>query len=158
MLGKLFANKWLYIAVAIGVLILMTKKISDLVSPAVAAAVNRFALAIQNAEGWFEGSWSYRTNNPGNITDMGRPGQIGTETNPKSGITFPVFDSYESGFAALVWKLKRAFTGLSTVYSPTMTISEFFEKYSHDQNEAENVSSLLGVSSDTKLSDLIEGA
>lgn len=119
------------------------------------AIVEKFALAIQKAEGFYPGSWAYRTNNPGNITDMGRPGQIGVETNPLSGITFPVFDSYESGFAALEWKIKRAFLGQSRTYLPTMTIYQFFDAWSKDPHEAENVAEYLGVSPEDTLSSLI---
>jgi hypothetical protein len=94
------------------------------------------------------------TNNPGNITDMGQPGQIGTKTNPSSGITFPVFDTYQDGFDALCWKLNRAFNGLSSVYTPGMSISQFFAAYSGDQNEANNVASILGVDPNTTLAQL----
>ena len=119
------------------------------------SVVNNIALAIQKAEGWEPGSWSYRTNNPGNITDMGLPGQTGTAVNSASGIEFPIFDSYASGFAALVWKIKRAFTGESSVYSSDMTFYQFFDAYSHDPNEAENVAASLGVDPNSTLSSLL---
>lgn len=148
-------KKLAILAIILGVLIYMGRKAQTVVSGIYDSIVNRFALAIQKAEGWYPGSWSYRTNNPGNITDTGRPGQIGTKTNPESGITFPVFDSYESGFAALTWKINRVFTGVSSSYSPAMTIYQFFDKWSKDPNEARNVAATLGVSPDTKLSDLV---
>jgi len=128
--------------------------VSNIVSSAYSAVINAMALAIQQAEGWAPGSWSYVTNNPGNITDTGQPGQVGTKTNPSSGITFPVFDTYLDGFNALCWKLNRAFNGLSSVYTPNMSISEFFQAYSGDQNEANNVASILGVDPSTTLAQL----
>jgi hypothetical protein len=85
---------------------------------------------------------------------MGQPGQVGTKTNPSSGITFPVFDTYQDGFDALCWKLNRAFNGLSSVYTPGMSISQFFAAYSGDQNEANNVASILGVDPNTTLAQL----
>jgi len=149
---------WIWIAVGVGALAFIATEggnvVSNIVSSAYSAVINAFALAIQQAEGWAPGSWSYVTNNPGNITDMGQPGQIGTKTNPSSGITFPVFDTYQDGFDALCWKLNRAFNGLSSVYTPGMSISQFFAAYSGDQNEANNVASILGVDPNTTLAQL----
>jgi hypothetical protein len=146
-------SKWLWIA--IGAFVVLAGAGGGYIVSKLDQVVESMAQAIQQAEGWYEGSFSFRTNNPGNITDMGRPGQIGTVTNPNSGITFPVFDTYENGFAALVWKLKRAFTGASSTYLPTMSIYEFFDKYSGDRNEAETVAGLLGIDPNTTLGDLI---
>ena len=152
------SSAWIWVCLGFGALVLIATEggnvVSSVVSSIYSSVVNAFALAIQQAEGWAPGSWSYVTNNPGNITDTGRPGQIGTKTNPSSGITFPVFDTYESGFNALCWKLERAFDGLSSIYLPSMSISQFFDKYSGDQNEANNVAQILGVSPDITLSDL----
>jgi hypothetical protein len=149
------SKTWIWICLGVGVLVLAVTEggavISNIVSSAYSAAVNAFALAVQSAEGYYAGSWSYTTNNPGNITDLGRPGQVGTKTNPSSGITFPVFDTYESGFDALCWKINRAMNGQSSIYSPLMTISQFFQAYSGDQNEANNVAQSLGVDPATTL-------
>lgn len=113
-----------------------------------------FAAAIKKFEGWFPGSWSYETNNPGNLTDTHFTGTIGTKVNPASGITFAVFDTPENGWNALVTKVSNAFSGLSKVYHPAMTISEFFGKYSGDQNEAQAVADALGVDPSTTLDQL----
>lgn len=145
----------LWIIAGIGLLILIATEggdvVSSIVSSAYSAVINAFALAIQQAEGGSPGDWNMVTNNPGNITDMGRPGQIGTKTNSSSGITFPVFDTYQDGFNALCWKLSRAFDGLSSIYTPDMTISQFFQIYSGDQNEANTVAQILGVDANTTL-------
>jgi hypothetical protein len=147
-------SKWFWLIIGLGILAAVGGGV-EMVSSALESVVRTFALAIQQAEGGHPGDMNMRINNPGNITDMGRPGQNGTFTNPLSGITFPTFDTYQHGFDALCWKVRRAFTGQSHMYLPSMSISEFFETWSHDQNEARNVAETLGVTVDTTLAELI---
>jgi hypothetical protein len=156
--GKLSAAAWWWI-IGIGALILLGGGAAVMVtSGGLSGIINAIALAIQKAEGGNPGDQNMRINNPGNITDMGRPGQTGTFTNPLSGITFPVFDTYADGFAALVWKVTRAMTGQSATYPSSMSLSQFFQTYSGDQNEAQNVADTLGVDPDTTLADLAASA
>ena len=161
--GKLDSLTW--ILIGIGILVLVGGGTAIMVTGGgLSGIINTIALAIQKAEGWIapnaqypKGSWSYRTNNPGNITDIGYPGQTGTAVGP-SGITFPVFDSYADGFAALVAKLTNIFNGNSATYSPDMSLSQFFQTYSGDQSEANNVAQELGVDPSTTLVELAASA
>src|SRR5208283_4377648 len=56
--------------------------------------VSGIASAIQQMEGWFPGSVSYRNNNPGNLRSG--PGQIGTDANG-----YAIFPDVATGQAAL---------------------------------------------------------
>jgi hypothetical protein len=71
---------------------------------------------------------------------------------------FAVFATYAIGWLYLVNTLKNAVTGKSKVYTPNMTLVEFFAKYapSSDGNDpksyAEAVAKKMGVDSGTKIS------
>jgi hypothetical protein len=110
-----------------------------------------FALAIQEFEGWFEGSRSYRNCNPGNLKYAGQTGATGQDDGG-----FAVFPDYETGFAALERQIELALLGYAG-YSAEMTLLEFFERYSPD-GSAENYSAFvagkLGVMPGTKLKDI----
>lgn len=111
-----------------------------------------FAYAIRKFEGWFPGSVSQRNNNPGNLKYAGQAGAVAVDDRG-----FAIFDSYESGWAALKNQIKIAFTGASRVYNPTMTLYEFFQKYSEDNQEpyAESVATDLGVSPTLTLTEIL---
>lgn len=101
--------------------------------------LDALANAIARQEGYnVPGSVAQRNNNPGNI---GGPTQS--------------FATPEAGWSQLYHQLQIIFDGTSTVYDPSMTISEMGMKYSNqDPNWGNNVASILGVSPDTTLSDL----
>ena len=118
--------------------------------------VDSFCLAIQKHEGWYEGSRSWRNNNPGNIRYVGQAKAVGSDKN-----NFAIFANYQDGFDCLKNMIKNAATGLSRVYFPDDTIKDFFSKYapSYDNNDslhyAEVVADALGVSVDFKIKNLI---
>ncbi len=115
-----------------------------------------FCMAIQKHEGWYEGSRSWRNNNPGNIKYLGQAKTIGQDKNG-----FAIFENYQDGFNCLLNMVRRAATGLSKVYNPDDTIAQFFLKYAPptDNNDsgryAQVVANALGVSIDYKIKNLI---
>lgn len=115
--------------------------------------IKEWALAIQEYEGWKEGSLTYRHNNPGALR------WSKYQTDHKNG--FSVFASYEDGFRALEFQLKIAANGQSSVYFPDDTLLQFFEKYapSSDNNNpkayAQFVAKKIGVTIDTRISGLV---
>ena len=75
---------------------------------------------IQVHEGWYEGSRSYRNNNPGNITAGSfteRYGAVGSDGR------FAIFASYDDGRYAL-----RVLLFNTRVY-PTLTVEEAIARY-----------------------------
>jgi len=102
--------------------------------------------AIARAEGAnVEGSNSDRLNNPGDISDGGL--KYGFEFHSGSSIT--KFPDKETGWAALYGKISNIVAGNSTVYSPSMTWTQFAQKYAGNwQPWVANVTGSLGVSSD----------
>ncbi len=115
--------------------------------------IKEWALAIQEYEGWKEGSLTYRHNNPGALR------WSKYQIDHKNG--FSVFASYEDGFRALEFQLKIATNGQSSVYFPDDTLLQFFEKYapSSDNNNpkayAQFVANKLGVGIDIKIKELV---
>lgn len=107
----------------------------------------KFCDAIKEHEGYFLGSRSYRNNNPGNLKYVGQRRAIGPD---KGG--FCVFKTYVDGFDTLYEMIERACTGKSKIYSPSMSMYDFFAKYapSNDGNNprmyAETVAKKIGVS------------
>lgn len=113
--------------------------------------ISRMAEAIKSFEGWAVGSRSQRNNNPGNLKYAGQVGAISQDEEGHA-----IFDSYASGWAALIHQLTLAFTGESHVYSPEDSLYDFFRKYA-EANSAEYaafVAGQLGVSPDTSLNQL----
>lgn len=116
--------------------------------------IKKFALAIQEYEGWYVGSRSYRNNNPGNIKYLGQKEATGQEQG------FAIFPSYEIGFSVLYNMIDNAIGGKSQVYSSDMTILEFFYKYApatdnnYPEKYAQFVAGKLGVGPLTKLKEL----
>lgn len=115
--------------------------------------ITDWALAIQQYEGWYEGSLTHRTNNPGALRFSKY------ESDNRNG--FSVFKDYETGFKALEYQLTIATDGRSNVYNPEMTLLEFFEKYApkSDNNNpkkyAEFVAKRLGVEMSVKIKELL---
>lgn len=87
--------------------------------------IEEWAESIKVYEGWFEGSRSWRNSNPGNLRFVYQFGAI--EKDDKN---FAVFDSYASGWNALIRQLQRAIHDPSVppslLYGPEMTFVEFF--------------------------------
>jgi hypothetical protein len=68
-----------------------------------AGAFDAIDAAIQQTEGWFPGSISYRLNNPGNLLYAGQPGATPHPITTSNGVVhvFAEFPTYEAGYAAL---------------------------------------------------------
>ena len=111
--------------------------------------ITLFAKAVQEFEGWYEGSKSWRNNNPGNIKDVKG--------------NFKVFKTYEEGFNYLKDYITRACTGRHKAYSPTFTIKDFIKVYAPPsensdasiRNYANHIIKKLGVEETTQLKDLV---
>lgn len=116
--------------------------------------VKAIAQAIAFAEGFFTpGTRPARNHNPGDLTvDIG-----GNDIHP---IAFDgpygVYQSDADGFADLEQQVTFWLTGKSKVAGPSDTIRTLSTKYTTTEQAgwANNVASYLGVSPDTKLSDL----
>jgi hypothetical protein len=140
------ANTWFWLgAAALAAIVLMGRRL-------VAPAVETMARAIMNFEGWHAGSRSERNNNPGNLKFAGQPGAIGQDDGGHA-----IFNSFESGWNALIRQLEAAFHGQSAVYSPEDSLYEFFAKYSEANSEpyAEFVAQALGVTPETTLRQIL---
>lgn len=125
------------------------------VTPQKKSLLNKWADAIQSFEGWYPGSRSYRNNNPGNIKYIGQKRAIGSDG------TFCKFATYEDGRAELIDLLTRASSGQSTLYSPEMTLIDFYNRYapSSDNNNpnvyASAVAKMMGISVYTKIKNIL---
>jgi peptidoglycan hydrolase-like protein with peptidoglycan-binding domain len=117
--------------------------------------LDAWALAIQEFEGFFPGSRSYRNNNPGNIKYVGQS-NVGKDDKG-----FCIFPDYATGLAALKALLKRAASGGSKYYNANGSLYDFYNVYapSSDNNHpnlyAEYVAKRIGVDPDTIISTLI---
>lgn len=115
--------------------------------------IEKFAEAIKEHEGFFEGSRSFRNNNPGNLKFVGQEGATREETG-----TFAVFKTYQDGWNALIKQITRAVTGKSQIYQPEMTILEFFQKYapSEDNNNPTNYATIVANKCGMSINDPIK--
>lgn len=117
--------------------------------------VQSIAQAIATAEGSFSSPSALprRANNPGDLM----LGDIGFGTiNGKT-----IYATVEDGWNALYHQVRLMLTGVSAYYTPDMTITQMAEKYTGGDNPlswAMNVARSLGVSIETKLSDLLGSA
>lgn len=115
-------------------------------------SIQKWAEAIKEFEGWYPGSRSYRNNNPGNLRYSKY--QSGTKDG------FSYFETYKQGWKALLYQLRIATDGRSSVYSPDMTLYDFFEVYApssdnnHPKEYAEFVADKIGVSLDIQIKNL----
>lgn len=97
------------------------------------------AKAIQRHEGFYtpeqyppKGSLAFRNNNPGNLVFGDLAKAFGAKSyyeHPTTKHKFAIFPSYEQGFQALCRLIENACSGKSSIYSPEMTILQFFTKY-----------------------------
>lgn len=110
-----------------------------------------WAQAIQKFEGYFPGSKAYKNNNPGNL----RYSKFEIDNDGYS-----IFPDYPTGWKALLYQLDLAVSGKSKVYTPEMTLREFFKVWApatdnnHPENYAVFVARELGVSVETKIKSL----
>lgn len=115
--------------------------------------VKRLAEAIARAEGFYvAGSRPLRNNNPGNLTvDL----EGGGRATGRDG-SLMVYPTPAEGWADLYLQIELMFSGGSRYYFPSMTIEEMARKYTATQQEAwaQNVASALGVSVNTKISEV----
>lgn len=108
------------------------------------------ASAIQQFEGWFPGSVSYRNNNPGNLKYLGQAGALGAD--PRG---FAVFDSFDSGWQALLDLLAHY-----RAYYPNWTLLDLMNVYApaRDNNNpsayANFIAQQAGIAMDTTLKEL----
>jgi hypothetical protein len=123
-----------------------------------------WAQAIKDFEGWGgpgatvhgiyypKGTLSYRNNNPGNIKYAGQKGTIGKDTQSHA-----IFKSYQDGWNALITQLTIAASGKSKVYSPDMTLLQFFTKYAegNQQEYTASVAKKLQVTISTPIKQLL---
>lgn len=130
------------------------------------ANIIAWAKAIQEKEGFIRpgvagfprGSRSWRNNNPGNIRYTGLFINLAKGKDDKN---FCVFETYEAGLNALCLLLKRAATGLSTIYRPEHSLLRFYEIYApkSDGNDpvayAKYVADRIGVDVETPIKKLL---
>lgn len=152
------------------------QQINGLVADGVLGAQTRFKLnintmslvplwakAIQNHEGYYVGSRSYRNNSPANFK---LSGTMLSNYMVKLGATsidkdkFVVFPNYEIGFNALCMFLRDACNNKLTSYRGTMTIQQFFAVYAPaSENDtvayAKVVAKAVGGILDTPISELL---
>ena len=118
--------------------------------------INAFAKAIEIHEGYYEGSRSYRNNNPANAKYVGQPDAVGQDAQG-----FAIFPTYQVGFDYLCRVLRNACEGKSKVYSPEMDLYDFFAKYAprEDNNDpihyANTVANFMGIDATTQLKNLL---
>ena len=124
--------------------------------------IETWAKAIQDHEGYYKGSRSYRNNNPANFKSgtltsfMAGLGATGVDTGG-----FRIFPSYEVGFKALCSFLTMACNDELSSYRPSMTLYQFYQKYapSSDGNNtlayAKTVAAKLGGTINTKIEELL---
>jgi len=114
--------------------------------------IEEMAKAIMDFEGYSQGSVSQRNNNPGNLKAMGQAGSVGTDSQGHA-----IFDTFESGWNALVNQLKMAFEDRSNVYTSDDTLYDFFGRYAEANSKqyAEYVAARLSISPHTTLSRIL---
>lgn len=122
----------------------------------VTATLEAFADAIQDMEGYFPGSRSYRNNNPFNLKYIGQKTALRQDEKG-----FCVFPDYKTGREAGLDQIRRVMRNGSKDYKKDCTFLEFFNTYapSNDNNNpnryATYVGQKLGVGVDYKVKDLI---
>jgi hypothetical protein len=122
------------------------------------SGIEKWAYCTMRHEGWYEGSRSYRNNNPGNlIYNSFTRDYLGAKV--ESDGRFAKWDTYEKGFNALVKFLTWACLGELRSYTPEMTLLEFYGKYApssdgnYPMNYAKSVADDLGVTINFRIRD-----
>jgi hypothetical protein len=120
------------------------------------SGIEKWAEAIKKYEGWYKGSKSYRNNNPGNLKYANQKGAFDTDLDG-----FAVFDTYESGWNALINQLVIAVNGKSKNYNPEMTLVEFFKVFAPEEDNNEPnayaifVAQEIGIDPETKIKKVV---
>src|SRR5262245_60907331 len=141
-------NSWGWLVLAGLVLVAMGTKALQLGRDAIVKAL---AEAIAFAEGFYRaGRRPARNHNPGDLTKDLTGRAVGW------GGPFVVYKSDEDGWEALRWQVRLMFGG-SQIYNPNMSISQVATFYTATDQMAwaANVAQKLGVTIDTKLSELM---
>ncbi len=118
--------------------------------------LNKWADAIQSFEGWYKGSKSYRNNNPGNIRFIGQKRATGQDSTG-----FCIFATYADGRQELIDLLTRAASGKSSLYSPNMTLIDFYNRYAptsdnnYPEGYAKAVAKMMNISVYSKIKDIL---
>lgn len=118
-------------------------------------ATNAFAVAIAYAEGFYiNGSRPQRNNNPGDLT-IDTIGKAIGKDGP-----FVVYQTVEDGWEALKRQVSLILTNTSGIYNTNMTIQDVANRYTATEQSAWalNVANKLGVSPDTKISEILTTA
>lgn len=106
------------------------------------------AATIQQIEGWFPGSVSYRNNNPGNLKYAGQPGATGADSNG-----FAIFPDYATGLQALD-------NQITLNASRGQTIAQFTSIYApaSDNNNPTSYAAQIASAAGLSPSDLLSAA
>jgi hypothetical protein len=132
--------------------------------------IKEWATIIQKHEGYFEGSRSFRNNNPGNIK-FGPYAKTWLKAYGQDDKGFARFYSYDDGFEALCQYLRDAAGWYLIPYKQyakkvgkthdTFTLNDFFHVYAPESDDndsnryAEVVAQHLGISRSTPIKDLL---
>lgn len=121
--------------------------------------IEKMAQAIQEHEGYFQGSRSFRNKNPGNLKFTPYTKQLGAITSDPDG--FARFANIAQGIKALIQLITDAKNGLLKSYKPDMTLLQFFEVYAPDsdgnnsKSYAKRIAAKIGVNPNTQIKKLL---
>jgi hypothetical protein len=122
----------------------------------VSSPTQTLAKAIARAEGFYvKGSIPNRLHNPGDIRSRllhAYPGQIGLKHG------YVVFRNDRAGWAALERQIDKMVDGSSRIYNVNMTLKQFSKKYAESPTWVKNVSSILDVTSSTRMWEILDVA
>lgn len=123
-----------------GIVDLLKKQLNYLKSLMKPDYLTIMAKKIQEHEGYFPGSRSYRNANPGNLRWANQPSATGKDKD-----NFAIFPDYETGFKALKNMLKAAAEGRSKIYKPTDNLYQWANKYapSSDHNNPDRYAEVV---------------
>jgi hypothetical protein len=114
------------------------------------------AKAIARAEGFYvKSTIPNRLHNPGDIRSHSLhayPGQIGLKHG------YVVFKNDRAGWVALEHQITRMAEGSSKIYNVNMTLNQFSHRYAESPTWVKNVSSILGVTSNTRMWEILDVA
>lgn len=121
----------------------------------VSSLCDTMCLAIQEHEGYYEGSRSFRNCNPGNLRYAGQKGSTGKDDK-----NFAIFPDYQTGYNALKGQILLVANGKSKVYPNPCTLEQFFNVYApSSENDTLTyinfVATKMRVTKDYQLSNLI---
>lgn len=142
---------WFVVAVLAAVVILILMRKSN-ITGIDRRVVEKIAQAIARAEGFYvNGSIPQRLNNPGDLTvDLTGRG-IGKEG------MFIRYATPEDGWQALYTQIEMMLRDTSGIYNRDMSIAQVAARYTATEQNiwATNVAKQLGVTTDTRLKDIV---